>query len=539
MNCWPFLISFISERKEHDMQSFEHKTNHFASDPFANNPFATSTSPTPAEQAHRQVSPHQQTTVAPHTIQPSTPSIAPRPTGSNYYSEAEIHENEKKARTIIKDYQKWSKEDAQAYHKGACWQQLINSQPTSVEATDPPPVDFPFDVFPLDIEFFIKDIEQKHSLSRTSIASLVLGAGSLATRGKFVVKRNDEHTEQTSLYMLTMSESGTKKSPLLKMIFSPIHNYEKACRDSVSGNKNLLYSISKATSSGLEKTMAEQNGILGIVSSEAGILQQIRPQNDNLFLMGYDGEAFRYVKAKENYTIDNPFLTISIFAQEEVVQKFLTNKALQHDGLIGRFLLSKPKSSQSDSPPDELRKEYKDTWHEIISNLLAVERNASPYELLLTSEAGAAWNRFFVYTSRQSRKVKEIAKKSFYRKLAGTTLRIAGILHLLSSEPHSTPIGDATMTNAISIAKFFEDHTCRILSYEKNELLTLCNRATSFLKDRLEMEVPVRAIYRYLHIKRHELNPILKQLEKHNQIAICKYDRTETCLIHPNLRSLS
>jgi len=178
-------------------------------------------------------------------------------------------------------------------------------------------------------------------------------------------------------------------------------------------------------------------------------------------LKAHDGDPIRVDrKGRESESIEKPALTMFLSVQENVLDGLLNNEVFQSRGLTARILFSKPTSKigsrKFDTPeiPPDTEKSYND----LIMTLLN-KPNAVTLILKLDTEAYEAYKKFFDKVEGKLTDSLEILE-GWGRKLVGSTLRIAGILHCIknSNSPSKVKVTEQTIKEAIRIGKYFLAH---------------------------------------------------------------------------------
>src|SRR5471030_2057692 len=86
---------------------------------------------------------------------------------------------------------------------------------------------FPVHVFPLVIRNAICEVEQHTQAPLSLIAASVLGSISLASQNRIDVCRLNKLHSPTSLFILTLAESGERKSTVDKLLMGPLYHLEE------------------------------------------------------------------------------------------------------------------------------------------------------------------------------------------------------------------------------------------------------------------------------------------------------------------------
>ena len=235
--------------------------------------------------------------------------------------------------------------------------------------------------------------------------------------------------------------------------------------------KPQLY-LNDTTPESLTTAVVEQNGRLGIISDEGGIMETMAglyskgQSNYDLLLKGIDGGAVR-LRRKETDVSVYPYLAILLLVQPQVLQNMAERKALQGRGLLERFLYVIPRSTlgsrtlSTPPVPAPLEKAYKSA----IDQLLALPAKTAhlgihvPDFLTLDDQAMAVWHAFRMSIEAQLCPNGRLAScPGWGGKIAGMCLRVAGLLHVAEHGPGVLVISGATMGNAVALCEHLTDH---------------------------------------------------------------------------------
>lgn len=445
-----------------------------------------------------------------------------------------------------------------------------------------------FTNFPECIVEPILTISTSFNVSQDFVFTSLLATISGCCRGKISVRRNKNHNEQLSLFFLNLLPPGMKKSLIQETMSRPIKEYQetqaekhdevvrknkiqqrlikkqiKLLEKNISNNGSFSdediskisqleqqmpqdnyspnYLLFNCTPEGLEQEMQRQGGAITVFGSEAGFLKNLSSKKNDLILLAREGEPYRRAKAKKQIVIEKPSLTISIAAQPKAVEKFLKNPLFQEDGCLSRFLIAHHNKPCPPAMTTELPEATSSWLTGLLHSLLkfSTETNAQQ-ALILSEEAKVRWNTFDIEIQQHENINYPEVIKGFYRKLSGTALRLAGVLHV-ASEPQwlETPISEALMANAIDLARYFEMQSIQALNFPQQSFKkTLCDIIRT-LKQHGVPEYPLRDLYRKHTRSRSEIEKYLQVLTQANIIAIHKHRTTETCIIHPCINLLT
>ncbi len=237
--------------------------------------------------------------------------------------------------------------------------------------------------------------------------------------------------------------------------------------------------LDDVTAESLEVVLRQQGGRIGILSDEGGPFELMggrysdRIPNIDIYLKGHSGSPITTDRiGREGGSVQNPAITIGLAIQPDVITSLKGKKGFRGRGLLARFLWSIPRSCVgsrvADSPPvpEDVRRAYE----EAVSLLLQIpaEKDDSgeirSEAIDLTREAYALLVEFkdrIEPSLGPSGELESIA--DWGNKLAGTAVRLAGLLHLADRameppERRLDPIGEREMRRAMRIADFLTAH---------------------------------------------------------------------------------
>ncbi|MBC3863764.1 DUF3987 domain-containing protein [Undibacterium jejuense] len=262
------------------------------------------------------------------------------------------------------------------------------------------PDEFPVDALPDILKHAVMEVETNTQAPMALIASSALGAISLACQHRVNVRRPTGMESPCSLFMLTIAESGERKTTADQLFTKPIRTFEaiqaeKFQRDLLQyqveklaweiAQKAILRSIDKATTKGepsdpisqcLADHMAKQPqpprlikliyndatpeavalGLhkhwpsAGIVSDEGGsVLGNAATKNFSMANTLWSGGALTIDRrSSESFVVTNARLTISLMVQKKAMKKFCNKRddEARSIGFLARFLVAEPQSTQ-------------------------------------------------------------------------------------------------------------------------------------------------------------------------------------------------
>lgn len=342
-----------------------------------------------------------------------------------------------------------------------------------------------------------------------AIAALALIAA--AVQGKFCIEGKPNYYEQLNLYFLIIAKSGERKSSIIKTMTRAIYKYEmeenkrrqpmiaeqeaqlnkwrtqiekyekKGLHDEADTTRRQCCELEQRrirplrliaddiTPEALTSLMADNNGIITVISTEGGLFDIFNGKYSSnvvsidTVLKAYSGDPIRVDrKGREAECIDNPALTMLLSAQESVLEGMLNNDAFRGRGLTGRFLYSKPNSMMGHRPfdtpaiPEELNEQYE----KILLDLFSLPYPNSDMPLIkLGGDALKVYREFC--EKIEPRLLTDLEDMSDWGgKCAGTALRIAGILHCVENRtsPDKILVSERTMKRATKITAYFLEH---------------------------------------------------------------------------------
>jgi hypothetical protein len=393
--------------------------------------------------------------------------------------------------------------------------------PTGPEAPWLPPIPlgedrgalptFPLDVFPRWLADMCNDVAARIQVPVDLPATIGLTVLSLATNNRVKIVF-DDWVDTTNLYLVVAMPPGAGKSPVFKAMSRCVTQYESDLgkrmavdvAEAQSRERSLRAKLRKAEEKGddgeaamlvaelnslhvpsqprlivdditveaLVKVLHEQNGRLGVLSTEGGLFEQMvgRYSKDNRanldpYLQAWGGDPIRVDRiGRESLVCEAPFLVIGLTVQPQVLQNLAKRPELAGRGLTARFMYS--------LPPDNVGKRDF-TRRNVRANQQVIERyEAEVTELLrrmasfitpgtLTLDDDAA--NLFAHFRQSLENRKDGAGdlrplSEWCTKMEASTLRLCGLLHLAhNGSPHGE-IGADVMAKALEVAAYWIEH---------------------------------------------------------------------------------
>lgn len=355
-------------------------------------------------------------------------------------------------------------------------------------------------------------------------ASAALAILALCEQGKFRIRGKADWTEPLNLFVVIVAEPSERKSAVISFMTKPVNAFEaeynrqnaaeleaskmnkrilerrqraledKAAKGKVEeGELNQLAQqiasyrektplrlyVDDVTTEKLTSVLADGGGKAAIVSAEGGIFDMLsgiysKNVNIDVMLKGHSGDCIRVDRIGRNSeSVMNPALTVLLTVQPNVLSGMMQNGTFRGRGLTARFLYCMPASIigqrkyRTEPIPAEIARKYEILIH----NLLEEEQPDEPEEITLSAEADMLLEAFSAeVVSKLKHEYADIAV--WAGKLVGAVLRIAGVLCRASDirsngfldKPEPLVVDRQTMQNAISIGRYFTEHSRAALS---------------------------------------------------------------------------
>lgn len=242
-----------------------------------------------------------------------------------------------------------------------------------------------------------------------------------------------------------------------------------------------------STPESLVGLMAENHGRAAVIAAETDALDTIVGRyakggsgaNLGIILKAHSGESHktrRVGRASEDLPHTN--LTLMLMGQPAVLTSMVTNAEWTGRGVLARLLISVPdetvgyRTPGTEAVDPEVALEYSRRIEELVLDLAGVrvhqgpmghtetlaEEGEEPQLLTLSPEADDLLLAIETEVEPQLREDGRLGGITGWGgKLAGATVRLAGLLHLVDN-PIDEPVSDKTMERAWSIASYFSDH---------------------------------------------------------------------------------
>lgn len=367
---------------------------------------------------------------------------------------------------------------------------------------------FPIDGFPSWIRQFITEAATSYQVDPGMIGSAVIACLAIALQAKYDVQAKRDHIEQLSMHIAIIAPSGSRKSPVIRKVFSPAYRYEtelindvRNCIDEQdqSGTSTPFPTIiiDDCTPEALVIRLEQNLGRIGIVSAEGNIFSVLsgrysKTADFNVLAKGYSGDQIRYDRVgRQTNIVPHPHISFCIGMQPHVFRSLVENEALDGQGILSRWCIatfqnpSSPREYNVDDISDETSANYNNHMMSLFS--LAVPQK--PIHLTLSPEAYDLFctmqNAIAAESFAKGQLTNNQSIVSWLDKKGGCILRLAGLLHV-STDQLTTEITTAELKAAAGLADWYYESAVRLLSSQNRGISNAMNLWTQLRSIRAE-----------------------------------------------------
>lgn len=228
------------------------------------------------------------------------------------------------------------------------------------------------------------------------------------------------------------------------------------------------------TPEALTSLLCEQGGKMAVLSAEGDLFDIMSGRysrdgqvpNLGVFLKGHAGDLLLVDrKGREPERIEQPALTIVVTIQPQVLLDIARRPVLRGRGLLARVLYCLPPDTvgfrriEVDTVPDDVRS----AWQRQVKALaLSLADWTDPAVLMPTPEARQLLAKYQEEIEPRLRASGgDLAElRDWASKLAGATVRLAGLLHLAThiQDGYQRPVDADTMERAVELGRYFTEH---------------------------------------------------------------------------------
>jgi hypothetical protein len=419
--------------------------------------------------------------------------------------------------------------------------------------------EFPVDALCGPLRYATNGIVDIIQCPKALAAMSVLSAASLAVQGHAdVVSPATGQAKPTSLYLLSIAESGERKTSADTEALKPATAWEKQLeaiyahefpgyknrfdawdseRTHILRNKSLtpekrvyalaalgpqpqaplnpMLTCSEPTIEGLYSLFLKGQPSLGLFSSEGGQFIGGHGMNDDARIRTggalcslWDGETVKRVRAAkdETYSLSGRRLAMHLMVQPVIAEQFLSMKDLEGQGLFSRILVSYPDSTigtrkqhSKDPLTDQSMFWYCNQLFQVFQKPLPLApiklNELCPRGITFDVDAVALWMDY-----ADSIEVLQVAGgvyeniRGFAGKMAENASRIAGVMTLVENI-EATTISKDSLNNAITIMNYFGEQA--LAMFESSRV------GPDMLNAEKLLNWPIKSMDRKLHQRPH------------------------------------
>lgn len=382
---------------------------------------------------------------------------------------------------------------------------------------------FPVDAFPKIIRNAIYEVEQHTQAPQALIAASALGVISLACQNRIDVCRLNDLRSPVSLFLLTLAESGERKSTVDKMLMKPLYQleenlFEKYTHDlTIWRNDETIFNIEKkalmsklksdirrgkddlatneklkvlleshrkapvrfkqifndATPAAIKDYLCGYWRSIGIMSDEAGTIFNGYTLNELPFINKmWDGATFSVERKSEpEKLIRNARLTLALMVQPDVFKGYLQRKgdAAKGIGFFARCLICQPDSKQGSRKISSplVSSEHLPVFHqrlmEIVNESIARDNQNDRLCLRFSVEAENRWIEFYNKVESDMGGLGVLSNfKDYASKVAENMARITSLLHYFNGNDGDIPL--STVEDAVKITTWYVNEYIHLFS---------------------------------------------------------------------------
>jgi len=446
--------------------------------------------------------------------------------------------------------------------------------------------EFPVDVLPDWLGNMISQVSVSTQTPLDLAGTIALGVLATAGGDKLQIQITPDWFEPINLFLAVAMNSGTRKSSVFSIMTKPLEKWEETAQDKlinqinegtaerallakkISSYEKLILKggdekesdlvelrkrynemqipylprliISDVTPEGIVRVLHEQNGRLGIFSSEgAELLSNVSGRyssngqiNIDTLLKAHSGETITVDRSSRNrnaIVIRNPRLTMVLCMQPSVLDNLWKQKDFKNRGFLARMLCvlpPNPLGSRKINVPC-ISEQVKTDYLGNVLTLLNLPKEKCK-KLKLSDQALKLFNEFRVELEPKLGPDGQYKSMTGWgSKCPGAIARLAGVLHL--ADKAALPnleeefITEETMLSAIKLGEFFIKHIEKVQGiYGESDEHRISMRIINHLKSNRISEFSMRDIYRELGETKKLIEQPLKRLEMKGHIR-CAY----------------
>ena len=402
-------------------------------------------------------------------------------------------------------------------------------------------------------------ISRKVQVPPATAAQSILSVASLAAQAHADVLLPFGQARPLSLYLVTVVESGGRKTSSDNEALWPVRKREKELKEEherehqawaiassawaaekrkIEGDKTMdlkartaalvalgpeparpllpLLTVPDPTVEGLAKAWVSAPGSLGLFTAEGGqwigghgMSADHRLKTAATFSEIWDGRPIKRVRAADGVTIlDGRRLALHIMVQPDAAAQFLADQTLRDQGLLSRVLVAAPDSIAGTRFYREPRPEDEAAIRAFGARILSLleapwpaageqPNELCPRTLPMSAEATALWRAFHDHIEGQCGPGGELASiQDFAAKAPEHAARLAGVLTIVD-DVRAAEIGVDAMSSGLTLADWYVVEAVRMQRAARTDPRLLRAQALlEWLQTRSEPEIDFRDVLR-------------------------------------------
>lgn len=403
-----------------------------------------------------------------------------------------------------------------ATHLGTAWDKPV---PLGSRHVLPP---FPVDALPKWVADMVKGVAEETQTPPDLPGTIALASLSAAAGGLAIVRVRPGWDEPVNIYSAAVAEPGTRKSAVYRALTAPLYVAERSLNEKLAAERyeqeverDRLAEVDKkareaairakegaeagkavqaaaAAARALDEVripaifqliasdvspeecisiLDAQGGRLAIMSAEGRVFDIITGRYANgepcltPFLEGHAGDSLRVNRRGRYEYVERPALTIGVCIQPAVLRWIADKPRLRGQGLLARFLYSVPagmvgyRQAESAAVSDEVRAAYDLKLKAMVLSL--ADWSDDPMILTPDDRARKLVIDYLAAIEPRLRPDGDLyGLRDWAAKLAGATVRIAGLLHVSEhlKDGYAKPIDELVMRRALQLGDYFTAH---------------------------------------------------------------------------------
>lgn len=368
---------------------------------------------------------------------------------------------------------------------------VISLEPPTLPDSEKLP-SFPLDVFPSEIQNFIREGEEVLQFDPDFTAATVLAAVSGAMGNCYHIDMNGNYSEPGMLWILYIDDPGSLKSPIAKEVLAPLvarenEYYQEFLSAKAECSKQKAQESNEAPTGGKPKrkrccvnNLTFERLVQVMEENPRGVIQDVDEalgylENLNRYSKGNDMASYNSIWSqgvidldRKNATssrVPKPFIAFVGNIQPNMISRFLPQRSL-HDGRFPRYLYVNKRTRAKKKNHKVFDQAIRARWRYLINKLQDLEYTGQPN---MVPHEPAAYDRYLEWQSANVDRINATSgpmERGLLRKYESQLSRIILILQViydLCQGRATTVISEMAVLNGIRVLEFFHAHALSVL----------------------------------------------------------------------------